>query len=291
MFSDQTLRVVKSSLTCRSPMWHHSRTLLLPPSLSSLLSPCLILTFSPSFPIHKLECPFLWSSRGDGSSFSWSSQGDWSWFYLKFMFNCSWHGSTWSFYLIVRGSISNSYDNFFMCASGGPHWGTLFLLFLCCACSCSYFAFVVHALVLVALMFCTCSYYTFITCTPILDMFMLCNCSCCSSIVNALVFVLPLLQTCFCCTSIVRALIFIALLLRSWPSYTTTLSCSLTFDLFVLLPCTAFQFMTLLHWCVMLFLSYWPSCVVVLCCFSIFDHVTLLQCFLAFDPFTLVFSF
>jgi hypothetical protein len=191
MFSDQTLRVVKSSLTCRSPMWHHSRTLLLPPSLSSLLSPCLILTFSPSFPIHKLECPFLWSSRGDGSSFSWSSQGDWSWFYLKFMFNCSWHGSTWSFYLIVRGSISNSYDNFFMCASGGPHWGTLFLLFLCCACSCSYFAFVVHALVLITLLlhahlFLICSCYAIVLVVPLLWMHLFLFCLCCKLVFVAL---------------------------------------------------------------------------------------------------------
>jgi hypothetical protein len=190
------------------------------------------------------------------------------------------HGSTWSFYLIVRGSISNSYNNFFMCASGGPHWGTLFLLFLCCVCSCFYCAFVVHALVLVALLLCTCSYYAFITCTHILDMFMLCNCSCCSSVVNALVFV-------FNC----RALIFVALLLRSWPSYITTLSCSLTFDLLVLLPCTAFQIMTLLHCCAMLLLSSWPSCVVVLCCFSVFDPLTLLLCSLVFDLLTLLFSF
>jgi hypothetical protein len=77
----------------------------------------------------------------------------------------------------------------------------------------------------------------------------------------------PLLQTCFCCTSITCALILVALFIRSWPSYISTLSCSLIFDPFVLLPCSTPQFMTLLRCYTMLLLSSWPSCVVVLCCY------------------------
>lgn len=56
-----------------------------PPSLSSLLYPHPILTFSSSCPIHMLGCSFSWSSRGDGGLLSWNSQANCSWFYLKLL--------------------------------------------------------------------------------------------------------------------------------------------------------------------------------------------------------------
>lgn len=178
----------------------------LPPSLFSLLSPCPILTFFPSFPASKLECPFSWSFKGDGGSFLWSSHGDCSWFYLKFLLDCS------RFYLQFATPCALLLDCSWF------YMKLLTTIFLCVQlvalfeAFCSYCSSISRALVLVVFLLCTNLFLLHLCCALILTTLLLRThlfllCSCC-----AFVFVGPQLHVhlfLLCCSSSFDLLTFL----------------------------------------------------------------------------------